>query len=400
MSGGVDSSLTAALMQEAGYDVIGVNMRLHGSGSADDEQRFSLNKSCCSLVEMEDARRVCEQIGVPFYAMNFEKEFRAAVIDYFVYEYAQGRTPNPCLACNAYMKFVFLLRKALALGADKLATGHYARVVQDPDTGRYKLLRALDPAKDQSYVLYMLNQAQLSRTLFPLGDKHKSQTRALAAERGLVVANKAESMDICFVAGGDYREYIADKLPADAAAVGPILNTVGEVVGQHHGLPNYTIGQRKGLELTPVQTRPNGIAATKTGDKRPSYVIQLLKDKNALVVGDDAELRIREMAVEGVNIVSGIWPEQPFRAAVKIRSHAPEAPATIYPEAFDPDATKDNTGKTIPRVLGVRANRRMRIVLDEAQRAITPGQAAVLYSLNDPDEVLGGGIISATIVGG
>ena len=150
MSGGVDSSLTAALMKEAGYDVIGVNMRLHGSGPAEEEERFSLNKSCCSLVEMEDARHVCEQIGVPFYAMNFEKEFRAAVIDYFVYEYAQGRTPNPCLACNAYMKFVFLLRKALALGADKLATGHYARVAQDPETGRYKLLRALTRPKTRA----------------------------------------------------------------------------------------------------------------------------------------------------------------------------------------------------------------------------------------------------------
>jgi tRNA-specific 2-thiouridylase len=355
MSGGVDSSLTAALMKEQGYDVIGINMRLHGSGSEEDEQNYSLSKSCCSIVEMDDARRVCQQIGVPFYAMNFEKEFRQSVIDYFLDEYQKGRTPNPCVACNAYMKFKFLMNKAMALGADYLATGHYCRNVFDEASGTYKLMRAKDPGKDQSYVLYMLNQKHLSRVLFPLGDYHKSETRQMAAERGLVVANKPESQDICFVAGGDYRDFIKRKAGEQVAVPGPIINTSGQVVGQHTGLTGYTVGQRKGIGAL---------------NSRPTYVLKLVPESNTLVVGDDAELRSRELEADGVNWVLGEWPAAPVRANIKIRYKAQEMPGTVVP--LDP------------------AQRTARITLDDPQRAITPGQAVVFYQ---GDEVLGGGLI-------
>ncbi|NWJ96892.1 MAG: tRNA 2-thiouridine(34) synthase MnmA [Chloroflexi bacterium] len=355
MSGGVDSSLTAALLKEQGYRVIGINMRLHGSGSEDEEQNYSLSKSCCSLVELEDARKVCQQIGIPFYAMNFEEEFRQAVIDYFVAEYRRGRTPNPCVACNAILKFRFLLHKALALGADYLATGHYCRNVLDETSGNYKLLRAKDPSKDQSYVLYMLNQKQLSQVIFPLGTFHKSETRQMAAERGLVVANKAESMDICFVAGGDYRDFIKRNLGAQRDLPGPIVNTAGQVVGQHQGLTAYTVGQRKGLGAL---------------NNHATYVLKLVPESNTLIVGEDSELRSSELKATQVNWVAGEWPTAPVRATIKVRYKAKEIPGRVIP--LDP------------------SQQSVHILLDEPQRAITPGQAVVFYQ---GEEVLGGGII-------
>jgi tRNA-uridine 2-sulfurtransferase len=353
MSGGVDSSLTAALMSEKGYDIIGVNMRLHGSGTEEEEQNYSLNKSCCSIVEMDDARRVCNQLGVPFYAMNFEKEFQASVIDYFAAEYARGRTPNPCVACNAFMKFKFLLDKSMVLGADYLATGHYCRNVFDETSGKYKLLRATDGNKDQSYVLYMLNQAQLSHIFFPLGELTKAQTREMAAERGLATAQKPESQDICFVAGGDYRDFLKKMVGEEVATAGPILNTAGQVVGEHQGLSFYTIGQRKGL----------GLQTT-----RPTFVLQVVPSSNTLVVGTDDELFSSTLEAEDFNWVSGEIPEGPISASVKIRYKSREVPGTAV-------ATDD---------------RNVRITLDIPQRAITPGQAVVLYH---GDEVLGGGVI-------
>ncbi len=355
MSGGVDSSLTAALMKGQGYDVIGINMRLHGGGPEEEEQAYALNKSCCSIVEMEDARKVCQQLDIPFYAMNFEKEFRQSVIDYFVAEYERGRTPNPCVACNAFMKFRFLLNKALALGADFLATGHYCRNIYDPDSGQYKLTKAVDSSKDQSYVLYMLNQAQLGRIKFPLGDYTKVQTRQLAAEYGLATANKPESQDICFVAGGDYRDFLVKKRGEEIATPGPIVNLAGNVVGQHQGLSFYTIGQRKGL----------GMATP-----RPTYVLKVLPESNTLVVGEDADLRQREFVADDVNFVTGDWPHEAIRANIKIRYKAQEMSGIVEPLN--------------------RAEGSVQIVLDEPQRAITPGQAAVFYN---GDEVLGGGVI-------
>ncbi len=355
MSGGVDSSLAVALMKEQGHDVIGINMRLHGSGPEEEEQNYSLNKSCCSIVEMEDARKVCQQLGVPFYAMNFEKEFNQSVIEYFMAEYQRGRTPNPCVACNAFLKFKFLLNKALALGADYLATGHYCRNVLDEVSGKFQLKRALDPTKDQSYVLYMLGQEQLSRIKFPLGDYQKTETRQMAADRGLVVANKPESMDICFVAGGDYRDFIKRKAKTETALPGPIINSAGKILGEHQGLTGYTIGQRKGIGAI---------------NSRPTYVLKLLPQTNTLVVGDDLELRSRDLEADGVNWVSGKWPEGPVRANIKIRYKAQEMSGTITPLN--------------------QAEKTARVQLDNPQRAITPGQAVVFY---EGDMVLGGGLI-------
>lgn len=357
MSGGVDSSLTAALIKEMGHEVIGINMRLHGSGSEEEEQQFSLNKSCCSIVEMADARKVCAQLGIPFYAMNFENEFRESVIDYFIAEYEQGRTPNPCLACNAFMKFKFLLKKAMALGADYLATGHYCQNVFDEATGKYKLLRAKDATKDQSYVLYMLNQSHLSRVMFPLGGLTKVETRQMAAARGLATAAKPESQDICFVAGGDYRDFIRKKAGDNIAQPGPIVDKVGNVVGQHAGLINYTVGQRKGL---------GAITA------KPTYVLKIVPESNTLVVGEDDDLRALELYAESVNWVNSEWPSAPFQADIKIRYKGQEVPGLVEP--------LDETKRTA------------KITLQVAQRAVTPGQAVVFYN---GDEVLGGGIISA-----
>lgn len=357
MSGGVDSSLTAALSIEQGHDVIGINMRLHGSGPEEEEQQFALNKSCCSIVEMADARKVCAQLGVPFYAMNFEKEFRQSVIDYFIEEYEQGRTPNPCLACNAFMKFKFLLHKAMALGADYLATGHYCQNIFDESTGKYRLLRAKDVTKDQSYVLYMLNQEQLSRVMFPLGGYTKVEVRQLAAARGLATAAKPESQDICFVAGGDYRDFIRKRAGESIAQPGPIIDKVGNVVGQHGGLINYTVGQRKGL---------GAITA------KPTYVLKIVPETNTLVVGEDEDLRGISLSAEKVNWVDSVWPTAPLRAQIKIRYKGSEVPGLVEPL----DAEK----------------RTVRITLEVPQRAVTPGQAVVFYN---GDEVLGGGIISA-----
>ena len=356
MSGGVDSSLTAALIKEQGHEVIGINMRLHGGGSDEEEQNYSLSKSCCSIVEMEDARKVCQQLGVPFYAMNFESEFKQSVIDYFVEEYERGRTPNPCLACNAYMKFKFLLNKALALGADYLATGHYCQNVWDETTGQHRLLRAVDGSKDQSYVLYMLNQKQLGRVMFPLGPYTKAQTRQMAAERGLATANKPESQDICFVAGGDYRDFLTKNAGEGIAVPGPIVDKAGTLLGQHNGLPFYTVGQRKGI----------GAVAS-----RPTYVLKLLPESNTLVVGEDADLRSCEIEAERVNWVNGQWPTAPVRANIKIRYKSVEMPGLVEP--LDP------------------TTRTARITLDRPQRAVTPGQAVVFY---DGEEVLGGGLIN------
>ncbi len=356
MSGGVDSSLTAALIAEQGHEVIGINMRLHGGGSEEDEGQYSLSKSCCSIVEMQDARKVCQQIGVPFYAMNFEKEFQASVIDYFMAEYERGRTPNPCLACNAYLKFKFLLNKALALGADYLATGHYCRNDLNPATGKYELRKAVDGSKDQSYVLYMLNQSQLSRVMFPLGGLTKAQTRQMAAERGLATADKPESQDICFVAGGDYRDFLTRKAGEQIAVPGPIVDLSGQVVGQHNGLPFYTVGQRKGLGAVM---------------SRPTYVLKLMTETNTLVVGEDADLRSCQVEAEAVNWVGSDWPQSPVRADIKIRYKAQEMPGLVEP--------LDETTRTA------------RITLDRPIRAVTPGQAVVFYQ---DDLVLGGGIIA------
>lgn len=362
MSGGVDSSLAVGLLKEQGYDVVGVHMRLSSyEDGADDGLSVSaggvgmLNKQCCSIDAANDARAVCARLGVPFYVLNFENEFQASVIDYFTAEYEAGRTPNPCLACNRYLKFHFLMRKAMALGADYLATGHYARIRRDEATAETMLLKANDPAKDQSYALYMLDQATLAHTLLPIGEHPKTRVRELAAQMGLLTANKPESMDICFIPSGDYRNFIKKHGSGnpDNFIPGPILDVAGTLVGQHNGLPFYTIGQRKGLGLA-------------TG--APLYVVDMDTESNTLVVGPQDALLKDDLTAGEVSYTIASPPTQPFRAAIKVRYRAPEVAATVTP----------------------LADARAYVSFDVPQRAITPGQAVVFY---DGDRVLGGGTI-------
>ena len=419
MSGGVDSSLTAALLHEAGHDVTGVTMHLW---EGDDEHLYE--SQCCSLEMTEGARRVCAQLGVPYYVFNYQREFRRNVIEYFMSEYAHGYTPNPCLACNRDLKFRFLLERAQVLGFDYLATGHYARIrtvdsqgsgvrgqgsgvrsqrigrqgdketrrpktedrrsqIEDRSSilhppssilhpssqpapcatlvphppspaARYELLRAVDQAKDQSYVLYMLQQPELARLLFPLGGYTKAQVRAMAVERGLATADRPESQDICFIPDNDYRRFLHEEQP-ESIRPGPIVDLQGREIGRHDGLPLYTIGQRKGL----------GIAVG-----QPLYVTELDVARNALIVGPREALERRTLDATRVTFVDGGWPDAPFDCLAQIRSHAAPAEAHVTP--------------------GERGS--IRLAFARPQRAVTPGQAVVLY---DGERVLGGGRIAA-----
>ena len=350
MSGGVDSSLTAALLCEQGHDVTGVTMHLWD----DDDGRLA-ESLCCSQEIAESARRVCAQLGIPYYVFNYQREFRRHVIEFFLDEYAQGFTPNPCLACNRDVKFRALLNRAAALGFDYVATGHYARVhATETAEGRpaYQLLRAVDPEKDQAYMLHMLQQSDLARLLFPIGDYTKAEVRALAQERNLASADRPESQDICFVPGGDYRNLLREERPA-SLAVGPIVDQQGRELGQHNGLPLYTIGQRRGL----------GIAGGK-----PLYVIGLDPQRNAVVVGPAEALERPSLRASRVTFVSGQPPAEPFECEAQIRSHAAPVAAHVTPAG---------PGQLL-------------VEFAHPQRAVTPGQAVVLYR---GDVVLGGGRI-------
>lgn len=340
MSGGVDSSVAAALLKEQGFEVIGVMMRLW----AEQENR------CCAPQAVDDARRVATQLDIPFYLVNYEAEFKACVVDYFISEYSQGRTPNPCLACNRHIRFGRLLRHAQALGASHLATGHYAQV--DEVNRTYRLRKGVDPQKDQSYVLYMLGQDELQNVVFPVGAYTKYQIREMAHRRRLPVADKDESMELCFVTDGDYRRFLHDHAP-QAVRTGPILTTSGQEIGRHQGLAFYTIGQRRGL----------GIAAPEA-----LYVIRMDPERNTLVVGPARELGQSTLLSKDVNYPSGQVPSGPVRVQAKIRYRAQLADATWTPL---PDS-------------------RARVDFDLPLRDITPGQAVVAYQ---DDVVLGGGII-------
>jgi tRNA-specific 2-thiouridylase len=306
---------------------------------------------------VEGARRVCAQIGVPYYVFNYQREFRRSVIQYFMKEYAHGYTPNPCLACNRDLKFRFLLERAQMLGFDYLATGHYARIrtIDDADgrTANYQLLRGVDRAKDQSYVLYMLQQHELSRIMFPLGDYRKPEVRSMAAERGLATADRPESQDICFIPDNDYRRFLREEQP-ESIRTGPILDQQGHEVGRHNGLPLYTIGQRRGLGLATGQ---------------PLYVVELDVARNAVIVGPSEALQRPTLEATEVKFVNGVWPDTPFDCTVQIRAHAAPVEAHITP--------------------GTQGH--LYVAFARPQRAVTPGQAVVLY--ND-DLVLGGGRIS------
>jgi tRNA-uridine 2-sulfurtransferase len=381
MSGGVDSSVAAALLKEQGHEIIGIMLRLWsepGVIEAEDDgvERVVQNK-CCSLEAVDDARRVARLLDMPFYLYNVEQEFRENIVESFSEDYVAGRTPNPCLTCNRHIRFTILLKRALALDADYLATGHYVRVDDHPITGKRRLRRGVDPDKDQSYVLHVLNQYQLAHACFPLGEYTKPQVRAMAAERGLPVATKAESQEICFVAQNDYRgfidRYAATKQvemvgasvaggPAKSGLVsipkpGPIYDQQGKVLGRHRGLAYYTIGQRKGLGIT---------------SHEPLHVLKIDSAHNALVVGPATALDQWEFLVGKMHYLAGEMPTEPFEAYVRVRYKASEQSALITPLAGE----------------------QARVRLLHPQRAITPGQAAVFYGGEDGDEVLCGGIIA------
>jgi tRNA-specific 2-thiouridylase len=346
MSGGVDSSVAAALLVEQGHDVIGVMMRLWSEETAGGR----VFNRCCTPDQMADARRIADQLGIPFYVLDTKDEFRGKIVQFFIDQHRAGVTPNPCMECNRHIRFDWLLNHARALDADYLATGHYARIGRRGD--QYTLLKALDDTKDQSYVLSVMGQAQLAHVLVPVGVYTKPQVREIAARHGLPTASKGDSQDLCFLGDGDYRRFLRVHAP-EIMAPGPIVRRDGSVVGEHTGLSNYTIGQRKGL----------GVFASE-----PLYVIGMNPYRNALVVGTADELGSRTLTADRVNWVSGHAPLKPFRAQVKIRYKASAASAQVEPFGAD----------------------RMRVVFDAPLRDITPGQAAVVF---DGDEVLGGGVI-------
>jgi tRNA-uridine 2-sulfurtransferase len=353
MSGGVDSSLTAALLVHQGYDVIGATMQIWEKTTSDADLE---HRGCCSLSAVDDARRVADKIGIPYYVLNFRDMFQDKVIRYFIEEYAAGKTPNPCIACNRYLKFEEFLQRALALGADYVATGHYARTGFDEILNRYVLRKGIDDTKDQSYALYHLNQSTLRHFMMPLGDYTKKQTRQMAREFGLEVADKPDSQEICFVPDDDYKGFLEQRVP-EILKPGDIVDMQGKVIGRHLGLPFYTVGQRKGL----------GIA---TG--RPLYVVALRPERNEVIVGSDQDVFSSEMIAADFNYISGDILTKPMQIKAKIRYNAKESDAQATPL---PDG-------------------RVHISFSQQQRAITPGQSVVLY---DGDIVLGGGTIVMVI---
>ncbi len=356
VSGGVDSSTALVGLKKQGYDVIAAHMKLwdYEDVGGDNFQ----DGRCCSLESVNDLHQICHQYEIPFYVLNCIEKFKSTVIDYFVAEYASGRTPNPCVFCNAELKWKEFINKADALECDYIATGHYARVAQDKNTHRYYIRKGVDASRDQSYFLWRLPQEYLSRTLFPLGEQSKLQVRKMASEWGLKTAEKKESRDICFVADHDYRRFLSEwkNSPRQGFLPGEIVAEDGHVVGEHKGIAFFTIGQRKGM----------GIA-----HDRPYYVKEIDRNANRVVVTDNKDALLTDkFIVDNVNWQAVEWPSAPFRAEVKVRYLHTPAPAEIKP----------------------LENSHYEISLDTPQRAITPGQAAVFY--ND-DYILGGGFIDS-----
>ena len=360
MSGGVDSSTVAAMLRAEGYDVIGLTMQLWNQRRLAGREGMpeSVQGRCCSLDDVYDARRVAEHIGIPYYVVNHEDRFERDVVRPFVQEYLSGRTPIPCSLCNNHLKFDQLLLVAQQIGAGRVATGHYARVEYDDSRGRWLLKRPADQSKDQTYFLFGLTQQQLSRTLFPLGEMTKPKVRELARKHGLALAEKPDSQEICFVPGGDYKRfldaYLAEQGGPLPDTAGELVTTSGEVIGEHAGIHNFTVGQRKGL----------GVA---TGS--PLYVIQISGAQKQVVVGGEENLYSRTLRARRVNLISVDHVQEPMRVTVKIRHRHEPAAALLEQVAED----------------------EILVTFDEPQRAITPGQAAVFY---DGDAVVGGGWIA------
>ena len=346
MSGGVDSSVAAFLMKDQGCECIGATMKLFQN----EDIGVKATKTCCSLEDVEDARSVAFRLGIPYYVLNFSDDFKGQVIDRFISAYEHGATPNPCIDCNRYLKFERLYERARVFGCDAIVTGHYARIEQE--NGRWLLKKALDESKDQSYVLYSLTQEQLAHTRLPLGAIHKSETRRIAEEQGFYNADKPDSQDICFVPDGDYARFIARYTGHDCPA-GDFVDEGGHVLGQHRGIVHYTVGQRKGL----------GIAAD-----APLYVKRIDTAENRVVLSGNDALFSRELTANDFNWIAYDVPPCELRATARVRYHQREQAATVT----------------------VLSDGRVHLVFDEPQRAITPGQAVVLY---DGDTVLGGGTI-------
>jgi len=358
MSGGVDSSTVAAMLVAGGHAVVGLTMQLWNQRRLPELAAHGGTGRCCSLDDVYDARRVAEQLGIPYYVVNFESQFEQQVVEPFISEYLAGRTPIPCTLCNNFIKFDKFLDMAEGVGADQVATGHYARITRDPVTGRYQLRKAADAAKDQTYFLFGLTQSQLARTLFPLGDMTKPEVRGLAESMELAVASKGDSQEICFVPNGDYAAfldaYLRSKGLERATERGEIVTADGRPIGTHHGVHHFTVGQRRGL----------GVALGE-----PLYVISTDSATQRVVVGTNQQLLRTRLVADGINWVSIASIAAPARAQVKIRNKHQAAPATLHPTD--------------------RQNR-VEVHFDEPQRAVTPGQAAVFY---DDDLVLGGGWI-------
>jgi tRNA-specific 2-thiouridylase len=349
MSGGVDSSVAAALLLEKGYDVVGVTLQIWPDMNEDRQKNEG---GCCSLSAVDDARRVADMLGIPYYVLNFKDIFKSSVIDYFIDEYKKGRTPNPCIACNRHVKFEAMLQKAVSMGMDYIATGHYARIEYDSDSGRYLLKKSVTDMKDQTYALYTLTQDQISRVLMPVGDYTKEHVRNLALKLGLSVASKPDSQEICFVEDNDYSRFITEN--SDYKCIpGNFTDIRGNILGRHKGLINYTVGQRKGL----------GVSFGK-----PMYVITLDTDNNTVVLGDDSEVFSGSLIASDINLISTDSIKEPIVVNAKIRYSAKEAKALVSPL---------EDGK-------------LRVEFDTPQRAVTPGQSVVFY---DGDTVVGGGII-------
>lgn len=346
MSGGVDSSVAAYLLKEEGYDVIGVTMKVYDGEDAEADD------SCCGLSGIADAKRVAAKLDIPHYVMNFKKVFKRDVIDYFINSYKEGKTPNPCIACNRYVKWESMLKKSLALGADYIATGHYAKIIKNEETGRFMLKLSETQKKDQTYALYNLTQEQLSKTLMPLGDYTKDEIRKIAKEQELIVSNKPDSQDICFIPDGDYPKFIEENSDFEIKK-GDFVDKKGEVLGKHDGTISYTIGQRRGLGLS------LGV---------PSYVTNIDTDKNEVVVGSNEDLMKDKLIATKLNFMPFEKLEGKMEVTAKIRYSHKGSKATI--KMIDDD--------------------KLECTFKEKQRAITPGQAVVFY---DGDIVVGGGTI-------
>ncbi len=349
MSGGVDSSVAAFLLKNQGYDVIGVTMQIWQD---EENQQIEENGGCCGLSAVDDARRVAQMLDIPYYVMNFKREFKENVMDYFVGEYLCGRTPNPCIACNRFVKWESLLQRSLSLGADYIATGHYARIDR-LDNGRYSLKTSVTSAKDQTYALYNLTQEQLSKTLMPVGEYTKEQIRQIAVSEKIPVAHKKDSQEICFIPDNDYASFIEKETDGNVPKAGNFVTKEGIILGQHKGITHYTIGQRKGLNLAMGH---------------PVFVTQIRPDTDEVVIGEAEDVFTSELCCNKLNFMAVEDIPDSYRALVKIRySHKGEM-ATLYRTGSD----------------------EIRCVFDNPVRAVTPGQAVVFY---ENDYILGGGTI-------